>query len=218
MKLSELRESPELRDEDKDQSKWIDYDKFGQPMSYISVETMNRKYDVLADITIPDLPNEHFKVLLSKNKTMAGIFKMVKNPNTQELGLAVICLVYFKQPIISKLPDDMIGHMLQIDRVATIPAYESFGIASMMYAHLVNKGYVVISDTIQYRGGMRLWKKIARNSLSNDYIVHIYDRQINDYLRDEHNQILTYDGNNLPDDNIWLTGKSGQRFILIAKG
>jgi len=217
MKLSELFESTELRDVDKDQSKWIDYNQFGQPMTIISVETLSRKYDVLEDLVISGLTNEHFKVALAKSKIMAGVFKMVKHPDTNELGLAIICLVYFKHPIIENPPNDMVGLMLQVDRVATVPAYEAMYIATRLYSTLVNAGYVVVSDTVQYRGGMKLWKKIARHTVTGDYNVHIFDRKLNDYLKDDNNQILTYNGSNLPDTAIWLTGKPGQQFILIAK-
>jgi hypothetical protein len=216
MKLSDLFESPELRDVDKDQSSWIDMDEYGKPGRFISIDTMDRKYDVLTTIKLSIEPRALFVVALAKNKTMAGVFFRTQTTEGRDV-MAVCCLVYFKQPILTHPPVDMQGVMLQVDRVATVSQYEGNDIASSLYAELVNAGYVVVYDTIQYRGGMKLWKKIARRSITGNYKVHIYDGQINDYLRDTDNQILTYTEKNIPDNAIWLTGKPGQQFILIAK-
>ena len=215
MKLSDLLESPELRDETKDQSNWIDMDEYGNPGRFISIDTMDRKYDIIDQFRVATEPNVLFVVAISKAKQMAGIFFHTKTTENRDV-MGVACLVYFKQPVINHPPDDMKGHILQIDRVATVSRYEGSDFATRLYVTLVKLGYIVVSDVVQYKGGMMLWKKLARQTLSGRYLVHIFDREMNDYLRDN-NQILSYNGNNLPDDNIWLTDKIGQRFILIAR-
>lgn len=216
MKLSELLESPEIRDQTINQAKWVSMDDYGNPGRFLSIETVDRKYDIIDHFTLPTDTTKPFIVGLTKTKTMAGVF--YKTHNTDGVPVMAICsLLYVKQPIITQPPVDMSGAIIQVDRVATVSQYEDTGIATRMYAAIVKQGYILVSDSIQYRGGMKLWKKVARQALPGGYLVHVFDTQTNDYLKDSDGAILTYNGSNLPDTAIWLTGKPGQRYLLIAK-
>ena len=214
MKLKDLFEAPppEFRDMVRDQSDWIGIVDMGQPGTYISLTTVTRLFKQIGAVNIQD---EQFKILLHNKGLLAGAYLPSSIKQNGEAVYAIACIVYFKSPLINTLPDNHHCKILQIDRVATVPRFESQGLASSVYAALINSGYTVVSDNIQYLGGKLLWKRIARESGSYD--VHIYDRDNEDYLRDDNGEPIKYDASNINDDVIWKKGKPGRRFILLAK-
>lgn len=157
MKLKDLFEMPEYRDIVRDQSDWIEMKDDGSPFKHISINTVQRLYDEISEIKFGDIV---FRILLHKKKMIAGAFIPGVIEQTGEAVYWVANLIYFKSALIKNLPNEFVDNILQIDRVATISKYETFGLASEIYSSLVQKGYVIISDSIQYIGGKKLWQKI----------------------------------------------------------
>ena len=214
MKIQELLESPppEFRDEVKDQSQWITTVDNGKAGAYVSLRTITNTFNQIGTV---DIQNIKSKILIHKKELLAGVYLPAVTKPGDEAVYAVASIVYFKKPLLSKLPDGVNGTLLQIDRVATVPQYEKYGLAANMYAALIQQGYIVVSDSIQYLGGKLLWQKIAREA-QDRYSVYVFDREVNDYLRDESGQPIKYNSRNINDDVIWKPGKPGQRLVLLA--
>jgi hypothetical protein len=97
--------------------------------------------------------------------------------------------------------------------VATVPNLEGMGLASAVYQALVDDGYVIVSDSVQYDGGKQLWKKL---SILPSLNVFVYDNLTRDFIKDDSGEIINYNTKNLTDDKIWLPNSKCRRFILIA--
>jgi hypothetical protein len=212
IEFKRLLEMPEHRKGTKDQSAWIKHDDIGNAVAFISNDTVNRNFIKIKKDELSTLGGE-YEILLSKRKGLAGLYLPSVNSEGETIYY-VICLVYFKRPIVTVFPTEL-SHKesLQVDKVATVPNYESQGLASIVYNALAEYGFIVISDTIQFDGGKFLWKKLARNDELN---VFVYDRETQDVFKDSSGIPINYNGRNIPDNQIWAHSKAGQIFILIA--
>lgn len=211
-----ILEAPYLNMSVKNQDEWIGH-------GYISQKTSKLLFDFIAEHSFrPPGMNEsaNIKILLHKEKILAGAYMEATHPQSGQFALAIISIVYFKTPLIKILPDDMKGKsILQVERVATNREYERLGIASLIYASLVKQGYAILSDNVQYLGGMELWKRMARLAGLPNYVVHIYNIKNNQYIMNSNNQPIAYDASNIDDAKIWSMGVdfTGKDIILIAK-
>ena len=100
---------------------------------------------------------------------------------------------------------------VQISNTDTVKGAEREGLALLVYTALINDGFAVISDGAQYLGGKRIWESIART-----HNVKIWDNNTQDYLRDNNNNVIDYDGTNIDDSGIWNTYNNANKIILLC--
>jgi len=103
-------------------------------------------------------------------------------------------------------------NVLQVDLVQVAKQTKFAGLGTFLYHSLVSKGYTIISDTKQFKGGAELWKKIARSHASNE-VVMILDHG---HLKMDGDEPFYYDGKNLPDDEIWAEEDKLKKFVLLV--
>lgn len=77
----------------------------------------------------------------------------------------------------------------------------------------ITQHYDLVSDRIQYLGAKDLWKSIAIEPNIN---VYIFDETKKDYIRDKNEKIISYDGDNISDDEIWGDSEEHQHRLLVA--
>lgn len=91
-----------------------------------------------------------------------------------------------------------INDVVQVRKIAIRQEYAGQGIASSLYELLVDNGFTIVSDDSQYDPGKALWKRLAKtNSV---------------YLLTLSGKFKPYNGNNIPDDEIWSTDKYGHGY------
>jgi len=93
---------------------------------------------------------------------------------------------------------------VQISKTDTVKGMEKTGIALLTYKALLDDGFTVISDGAQYLGGKRIWESLART-----HNVKIWDDNIQDYLRDNNNEVINYNGTNIKDYFVVLLATKG---------
>lgn len=110
---------------------------------------------------------------------------------------------------------------LQVEMAFTHPNYQSEALAASMYLVLTRYGFNIVSDYTQYNGGKAIWKKLARESNARKCCVRVWSDKLSDWLRDDTNNIIKYDGNNLDDETIWDSifsqVEQTSLFVLSAK-
>jgi hypothetical protein len=122
----------------------------------------------------------------------------------------------FKPPLISGngLVDTTAHkHVLQVALAHVVPNRQQRGIGLQLYAALAHAGYVIISDNTQYLGGQALWKRIARETLGGRYQVFVLDNGVP--RLDAAGQLVTYDGSNIDDAELWSEDRS-RKYTLFA--
>lgn len=128
-------------------------------------------------------------------------------------GLLVFGQLVFKDRIKIDAKESRLMHkVLQISIVEIARASKMKNLGSFLYSSLVQNGYTIISDGLQYEGGYQLWKKLARSHLPNE-VVYIMDH--GHLMQDENKQPIEYDGSNIPDEQIW-SDDSLKRFVLLV--
>jgi hypothetical protein len=208
-----ILEMPEHRPETKDQSAWITISAEGDAGRYITDETVQRRFDLIKTVKNSSVIGD-YTILLTKTKGMAGVYIPTIRQEDGAKIYYVACLVHFKHPLIDNLPAELEHKkQLQISIVATVPNLEGLGLASSIYQALMDDGYVIVSDNVQYEGGKRLWKKL---SIVPSLNVFVYDTIEHDFIKDDSGKVINYDTKNLADDKIWLPNSKGRRFVLIA--
>lgn len=112
---------------------------------------------------------------------------------------------------VTKIPQ--LRNPFQIGLVQTKNSSTGKGIAKAMYIFLTRIGYDIVSDCEQFLGGYWLWKSLVKSDKIN---VYVWDDIKKDYLRDDNGKILRYDGNNIPEDEIWSTDESKLHTVLVS--
>lgn len=131
-----------------------------------------------------------------------------------EEGFQVIGQLLFKLSLKlgSKETMRLSREILQVDLVEVAKQTKMAGLGTFLYHSLIDKGYTIISDNKQYRGGEELWKKIARSHASNE-VVYLLDH--GKFVMDG-DKPIEYDGKNVPDDDIWSETDKLKQFMLLV--
>jgi hypothetical protein len=132
---------------------------------------------------------------------------------TEEGRYLPIMQLDFKDTHELKFDHTLPGVVLQVNSVAVSQRFQSHGIASVVYTELVDHGYAIVSDNTQFETAQGLWKKLSGIA---GYRVVVADVD-NGYFRDSNGVVIQYDGNNIPDADIWSQGSdyTGQYRVLI---
>jgi len=107
----------------------------------------------------------------------------------------------------------LMDKILQVDLVEVARQNKFEGLGTFLYSSLVQDGYTIISDTLQYEGGYKLWKKIARSHLANE-AVYILDH--GHLILDKDGKPVLYDGENVPEEEIWSDNSDLKKFVLLV--
>jgi hypothetical protein len=189
-------------------------EKFGT--SYTSDVSLERLYQELGEIKAKD---DVVRLYLQNTKdNVIGVIKREKPDTKVETNAMIFTLRFKKRNTIDKMPAELKGHdILQVTKVSIDPSYEGVGIASLAYALLVAKGYVVISDSSQFTDGKMLWKKLAKEAKLKDYKVYILDDHYG--FKKVGGKLVEYDASNIDNADIWTKGEdlSGEHILLVMK-
>lgn len=140
--------------------------------------------------------------------------KAIGNLTKEEKNKLLVDL-HFKTKIV--LP---VKNQLQVELVTTHKKYRILSLASILYIVLARHGYTVVSDLYQYNGGVALWEKIGRESEARNYAVRIWNIKQNDWMRDQNNEILKWNGENLAYHEIWQyigDTESEEKLLTLSK-
>lgn len=163
---------------------------------------------------------ERIEFFFSKTqRVVTGVIKKKKEKTKEMSNLVVFSLRFKKEKTIVNYPNGVDQHkVLQVDSVYTDEDYRGRGISSFVYALLVEKGFIIVSDTSQFDDGKQLWKKISREAQFNDYVIHIIDDE-NGFVKDKSGKIISYDSSNIDDAKIWSSGMDfrGEHILLMME-
>jgi hypothetical protein len=166
----------------------------GEHKPFYTQRSMSEKYNILA--TTP------YYVGISKDGTFGFIGEAGNRADDNAPGAFILGSIEFK----SNLNISSLRHLLpnkkvlQVDGVEVSKLYNRRGIGYYLYFTLIQAGYVVISDNLQYMGGKAIWKKIAAKTISNQYKVYVM-QDMKVLMQD--NKPIVYDSNNIDDCEIW---------------
>lgn len=209
MKLQDLFEMPDFIDKD------IEPFPF-QHKSY-SIEAVERSFEVIKKLKIS---KNIFWVAIKKNKEIAVLGVLSTRAEDSKPILKVVAEVEFKSTLDlswGREFDVDAKHVLQVDGASVLTSHQVSGIGSNLYFALAEAGFVVLSDTTQYRGGRKLWEKLIAFSKASACAVYIID---NGKVVMDNDKPLIYNGSNYSADDIWATKKSSpdgsKRHVLLA--
>lgn len=94
--------------------------------------------------------------------------------------------------------------LVAIDTVHTSLYWRGEGVSGSMYRYILDQGYTIISDSLQYEGAVNLWKGFLR---MQDVVVYIYDIQ--------EDVIISKASPNTPESHIWSTNSDKERIRLV---
>ena len=178
----------------------------------VSVDTLDREYDMLGVFKVRDLI---VAAALKKDKSSAIIGPAVIR-NDDKLSMEVVATLKFHEA--PDLGEAGGGKSLQVDTVVATDDVHGFGYGYQLYKMILNHGYTVVCDNIQYIGGKELWLKIIRKSAADKHNVFIL--RYGKYIRDDAGNPVVFDGVNISPDDIWSTDKKSERHyytLLVAK-
>lgn len=101
---------------------------------------------------------------------------------------------------------------IQVELVNASSEFTEKGYAKKAYLE-ITKHYTLVSDSEQFIASKRLWQSIAREPEVN---VYIYDSFEEDFLRNEEDSIISYNGKNIDEKEIW--GKDGKHINRLLVG
>lgn len=183
-----------------------------------SITTIDREFIIIGKYTISNI---EYWVLLKTDKSFAVLGKI--GSISDEVRLLVIAKLDLKPTLDlswEKEFDIEAQNVIQVDGVEVLDASEKMqGFGSLFYKSLAKYGYVLISDTTQYKGGLELWKKLAKTASKDNLKVHII--QDGEPLMSG-SEALNYNGTNYPDEKIWGSASVGpeeslKHVLLVLK-
>lgn len=184
----------------------------------MSAHALAREYD---DLGVFKVGENELRIFGLKNKPLAVVAGLpIKRASDGANAYSIqFNLIFKKQHTLVTIPSDIVdSKILQVNWVNADHIYANKGLASYVYLLLVKQGWVVISDTAQFDGGEKLWKKLANEARVNNVQVRIIDDELG-YLKDENGDIISYDSLNIPDSAIWSSGAdfSKEHVLLMLK-
>lgn len=164
----------------------------------MSIATLDREYTMLGE---QQNGSERIIGAIKQNMKSAIIGYAAQLDDGRPAIRIITTLTFHEAPDLGELG----GKALQVDTVVSVDEARGGGYGYALYKMLINAGYSLASDNIQYIGGRELWKKIVRRAAKDMHNVYILvDGKL---LRNEAGQPIAYDGSNVPDDVIWSTDK-----------
>jgi hypothetical protein len=188
MKFAELFETPTYLDRE------LPVDDVS--VGIMSVDTLDREYTLLGSVRSG---TDQVVGALKNNHKSAVIGHAVMRDDGKYSIRVVTTLTFHEVPDLGELK----GKTLQVDTVVSTDEARGAGYGYTLYKMLLNAGFTLASDNIQYRGGRELWKKIIRRAPIDGHVIMILQNGV--LMRDQAGAIIHYDGSNVPADVIWST-------------
>ena len=200
MKLSSLFEMPTLINKELPAYK----ERF---RPFYSSDSVKKMFDVVWRQS--DKP-ESYCVLIKKDHTFAVWGIVTTDPKREGVeGVEIISIVDFKDKLnVDTTITFSPAKTLQVDLVQTSKRSQQAGIATEMYLKLARAGFTIISDNEQWIGGKKLWKKLAKVSVSDQHAKVFLLRN---------NKLEPYNGTNIPDDEIWSEDSKHKYTLFVLK-
>lgn len=171
--------------------------------SDISISALRREYTAMGRIgTLPVYIDSH-----QSHVVVVDLTAEVRNGR-----VPCILRLEFKGTHLIKFPHSF-TKVVQVDREEVIPQRANNEIASSVYKMLVDVGYTLVSDIIQFEPAQALWKKIASD---HTYTMYIADLE-QGILPDVNGNDFIYTGDNIDDNRIWSQAGdfSGYEIVLV---
>ena len=108
-------------------------------------------------------------------------------------------------------PTQLKKDYIQVNHVMIAEEFAKQGLVTAVYEYIARR-IDVVSDNIQFRGAKRLWKSLAKTS---SVYIQVFDGKINDYIRDNKNNVIVYNSSNIDENRIWGDTEN-QKVLLIA--
>lgn len=150
---------------------------------------------------------EFYFVKSSKNPGIINCVGVIYDPSVSTSGVyrAIIALVLDKyDEEVYKGRDVYQTTRVQLSDLSNL---SSRGLATSLYSTLIESGYILICDSVQYDGARNLWRK-----LSNRYIVDVFDG-LSGSVTKTHHKIIKTDIDDL--DEEWSSGFSQKHENLL---
>jgi len=164
---------------------------------------------------------EDYRTLINKGSKQSKYMTIMTNEkNTTFLGFCddglfkILSRMYFKEV------KTIFGSTKQVTEVNTHSDYRRKDYARAIYKSMLFDGDVIMSDSVQYYGAIRLWKSFIKEHTEWKYMID--DRVIAVVLYDNINsKIVSDDLTNTKDEDIWSfapdTSKSEYRLVAYIK-
>lgn len=198
-----IKESPRWSDSDctfgqEELQKMLGNDSFLDQFSISGIE------DFRAVINKGDRESKNFIILTDdKSKYMLG--------HCDDGMFKVLCLFTHKS---SKKYKD-IGEVIEVKTVNTHSKFRRRRFASAIYKSIISEGTTIMSDSMQYKGAVKLWKDFFKPD--EEWKMMIDDKKIKVSLYDINTQkIVSNDVSKMHDNDIW-DYDSKDNLRLVAK-
>lgn len=205
MKFAELFETPTFMDRE--------WKQINAKVEVMSVNTLDRNYDLLGHTTVGD---DKVVAAIKKDHTSA-IIGRVNNRDDGVKAVEIIVSLTFHEDDSDSPGVEKLNNPLHVDSVYSVSEKNGAGYGYFLYKALLDAGFTLVSDNVQYLGGKALWMKIVRRAARDDHSVYIL--QNGELIKDENGRPIVYDGTNIPDDVIWSTKKTSKEHyytLLVA--
>lgn len=127
--------------------------------TYHSDSALSRQY---SHIGFDVFDAERIDFYLQDRLRLVGVIKDKKEKTREMSNLIVFSLRFKEHKTIVHYPEGIEEQkVLQVDSVYTRPQFRTFGIASYVYSLLVEKGFIVVSDTSQLFSSIRLNRSVS---------------------------------------------------------
>jgi hypothetical protein len=138
-----------------------------------------------------------FNFWLANERTHAYVTTEAKD-DIHQIRQLIITDLQFK--IQTKLP---VKNQLQVTWVYTEPEYVDRYLAGALYIVLARYENTVVSDSLQYNGGRKLWEKLATEADARKYVVRVWDEASAGWLKDGNGDPLKLNASELESNEIW---------------
>lgn len=174
---------------------------------FISQATVTRCFDLVW--RQGTTPGSHH-LLLDKDRLYAIYSTPGVDPNRPSVtGVNIVSVVDFKDGYDIGVPIDWDSNkVLQVDLVRTAKRHQNTNIGTDIYIKLAQAGFAIVSDTEQWNGGQKLWKKIAAITSAGAHGVHVR-------VMNNGEDVGEYDGSNIPDDQLWSLDDTHKHMLFL---
>jgi hypothetical protein len=110
-----------------------------------------------------------------------------------------------------------LGTVTEVKTVNTHSKFRRKRFASAIYKSMLADGYILMSDAIQYKGAVKLWKDFINSYEGSEWKSLIDNKKIKVKLYDKvKSKVIYEDLTGIPDDEIWSFNNSKSEYRLIA--
>ena len=114
----------------------------------------------------------------------------------------------------------LIGNVIEVKKVNTHSKWRRKGFATAIYKSIMFEGTKIMSDAVQYKGAVKIWKSFFESNEGQEWKSMIDDKKIKVQLYDIITKKIIYDNisdvKDLTDVDIWSFDSSKANLRLVA--